>query len=91
MDLLKVDRSFVAGLGTNNDDEAIVHSVIQLARAFGIAAIAEGIETRQHVTILQELGCTYGQGYLWGRACPAADLRSSLFPESTALGQRSSR
>ncbi len=79
VDLLKVDRSFVAGLGADKDDAAIVHSVIELAHAFGIAAVAEGIETHQHLTMLQDLGCTYGQGYLWSPAVPAGDLAPTLF------------
>ena len=79
VDLLKVDRSFVGGLGTNKDDAAIVHSVIELAHAFGIAAVAEGIETHQQLTMLQGLGCTYGQGYLWSPAVPAGDLAPTLF------------
>jgi diguanylate cyclase (GGDEF)-like protein/PAS domain S-box-containing protein len=72
VDLLKVDRTFVSGLGQNKDDEAIVHSVIELAHAFGIVAVAEGIETRQQLEVLQELGCEFGQGYLWSPAVPAA-------------------
>jgi diguanylate cyclase (GGDEF)-like protein/PAS domain S-box-containing protein len=79
VDLLKVDRSFVAGLGRDQDDAAIVHSVIELAHAFGISAVAEGIETRQHLSMLQELGCAYGQGYLWSPAVPAGDLVHQLF------------
>jgi diguanylate cyclase (GGDEF)-like protein/PAS domain S-box-containing protein len=78
VDLLKVDRSFVAGLGQNQDDAAIVHSVIELAHAFGIDAVAEGIENRRHLAILQDLGCAFGQGYLWSPALPAAELSPRL-------------
>jgi EAL domain-containing protein (putative c-di-GMP-specific phosphodiesterase class I) len=78
VDLLKVDRSFVNGLGQNSDDAAIVRSVIELAHAFGIAAVAEGIETRRHLEILQELGCSFGQGYLWSPARPPADIDAML-------------
>jgi len=49
VDILKVDRTFVAGLGSDHNDTAIVHSVIDLAHAFGITAIAEGIETVEHL------------------------------------------
>ena len=41
--------------------------------------MAEGIETRRHLAILQDLGCTYGQGYLWSPAEPAGDLATTLF------------
>ena len=73
VDLLKVDRSFVSGLGQNKDDDAIVQSVITLAHAFGIAAVAEGVETREQLEVLQGLGCEFGQGYLWSPARPALD------------------
>jgi len=73
VDLLKVDRSFVGGLGQNKDDDAIVQSVITLAHAFGIAAVAEGVETREQLEVLQGLGCEFGQGYLWSPARPARD------------------
>ncbi len=73
VDLLKVDRTFVAGLGLNGDDSAIVRSVIDLAQAFGIETVAEGIETAEQLAALQGLGCQFGQGYLWspGRSADA--------------------
>jgi diguanylate cyclase (GGDEF)-like protein/PAS domain S-box-containing protein len=80
VDVLKVDRSFVAGLGDNQDDTAIARSVIELAHAFGIQAVAEGIETRGQLAVLQGFGCRYGQGYLWSPGRPAAELDPTLFP-----------
>ncbi len=71
VDLLKIDRSFVAGLGRDREDAAIVRSVIDLAHALGIATVAEGIETQRHLAMLQDLGCAYGQGYLWSPPVPA--------------------
>ena len=71
VDLIKIDRSFVAGLGRDREDAAIVRSVIDLAHALGIATVAEGIETRRHLAMLQDLGCAFGQGYLWSPAVPA--------------------
>jgi EAL domain-containing protein (putative c-di-GMP-specific phosphodiesterase class I) len=90
VDILKVDRSFVAGLGSDHDDTAIVHSVIDLAHAFGIAAIAEGIETVEHLDLLRALQCSFGQGYLWSPAVSAADLSPRLVAVSTAALPRSS-
>jgi diguanylate cyclase (GGDEF)-like protein/PAS domain S-box-containing protein len=75
VDVLKVDRSFVSGLGRDLEDSAIVASVIGLARAVGIVAVAEGVETAEQLAALQELGCEYGQGYLWSRPVPAAELK----------------
>ncbi|MBA2513011.1 MAG: EAL domain-containing protein [Solirubrobacterales bacterium] len=77
--LLKIDRSFVAGVARNRHDAAIVRSVIELAHGFGIAAVAEGIETSRQLAALQGLGCTYGQGYFWSHAVPAAELAPELF------------
>ena len=74
VDQLKVDRAFVSGLGTDPDDSAIVASVVGLARAVGIVAVAEGVETVQQLAALQDLGCGFGQGYLWSRPKPAAEL-----------------
>ncbi len=89
VDLLKVDRSFTAGLGGNREDSAIVRSVIDLAHAFDIAAVAEGIETRAQLTELQRLGCHYGQGFLWSPGKPAAELDSGLAYIPAARAARS--
>jgi len=74
VDIVKIDKSFVAGLGQQPADLAIVRSVIELALAFGIDAVAEGIETREQLSILQDLGCSHGQGWLWSPAVPAPRL-----------------
>ncbi|MCW2614892.1 MAG: hypothetical protein JWN08_1886, partial [Frankiales bacterium] len=71
---LKVDRSFVGGMGVSARDDAIVASVIGLARAVGGSCIAEGVETAEQYAALVALGCDFAQGWLFGRAVPAADL-----------------
>ena len=78
VDYLKIDQSFVNGLGRDRHDTAIVASVIDLAHAFGIAVIAEGVETNDQARRLTAMGCDVGQGYLWSRPVPPADL-----PEQT--------
>ena len=78
VDMLKVDRSFIAGLGSNREDSAIARSVIDLAHAFDIAAVAEGIETSDQLAELQRLGCHYGQGFLWSPGRSADDLGAEL-------------
>jgi diguanylate cyclase (GGDEF)-like protein len=78
VDLLKVDRSFVAGLGLHRADTAIVRSVIELAHAFDIGAVAEGIETPGQLAALDEMGCHYGQGFLWAPGRPATELASCM-------------
>ncbi|MEY2448631.1 MAG: hypothetical protein QOH79_2107 [Acidimicrobiaceae bacterium] len=74
VDLLKIDMGFIRGLGQDPEDSAIVACVIGLARAVGIDAVAEGVETAEQLAALQELGCAFGQGYLWSRPVPGGDF-----------------
>ncbi|CCH89177.1 Diguanylate cyclase/phosphodiesterase with PAS/PAC sensor(S) [Modestobacter italicus] len=78
VDELKIDRSFVAGLGTDTSDSAIVASCINLAHAIGLHAVAEGVETSTQRTALLKLGCDLAQGYHWSPGLPAEDLTSWL-------------
>jgi diguanylate cyclase (GGDEF)-like protein len=70
--IVKVDRSFVAGLGVDVDSEAIVRAVVAMAHAIGLTVVAEGIETPLQQDRLSELGCDMAQGYLYGRPRPAS-------------------
>jgi len=74
VDVLKVDRSFVAGLGRDAEDEAIVGAVIDLAHALGQAAVAEGVEDQIQLDRLKALGCDGAQGWLLGMPMAEADL-----------------
>jgi EAL domain-containing protein (putative c-di-GMP-specific phosphodiesterase class I) len=79
VELLKVDRSFVANLaanGGNGEDAAIVSMVVALADALGVAVVAEGVETAEQMAGLRDLGCALAQGYLLGRPARADDLSS---------------
>lgn len=69
---LKIDQSFVQGLGSDLHAEsfALVRAILALAGTLGIDTIAEGVETRSQRDMLDELGCQYGQGYLYGRPAP---------------------
>ncbi|HUR17767.1 MAG TPA: EAL domain-containing protein [Acidimicrobiales bacterium] len=71
VDSLKIDRSFVDGLGHDREDRAIVASVVDLAHAFGLTTIAEGVETLEQLGELRKIGCEQGQGYLWSPPLPA--------------------
>jgi len=70
VDILKVDRSFVKGFDTDNESQAIVKSVVGLARNLGLAVIAEGVDKPEQVMALRDLGCNYAQGFLFSRAIP---------------------
>jgi diguanylate cyclase (GGDEF)-like protein/PAS domain S-box-containing protein len=72
VEALKVDRSFVDGLGEESGDTAICTAVVSLAHALGLRAVAEGVETAGQVAELRQLGCEMAQGYLFGRPEPAA-------------------
>lgn len=78
VDVVKIDRSFVDGLGTNVSDTLIVDAVISLAHALGLTVIAEGIEYPVHLEELQRLGCRYAQGYLWSAPAEMGQLEEIL-------------
>jgi len=82
--LIKIDRSFVAGLGHSLADEAIVRSVVGLAAALGQKVLAEGIETAEQARHARRLGCHYAQGYYFGRPADAASVGALLLPPRVA-------
>jgi EAL domain-containing protein (putative c-di-GMP-specific phosphodiesterase class I) len=76
--LIKIDRSFVSGLGRSDTDEAIIGAVVSLADRLGRRVLAEGIETAEQAAHVARLGCQLGQGYLYGRPEPANALDALL-------------
>jgi len=78
LDVLKIDRSFVAGVDCNIDDRAIVKATIDMAHAVGLTVVAEGVETSEQEDCLRELGCDRAQGYLYARPQPAAAITEML-------------
>ena len=83
VDVLKIDRTFVAEMLDNPDDGAIVASIVRLGLDVGLCLIAEGVETEEQRRHLARLGCTEAQGYLFARPVPAAEL-----PAAVALARR---
>ena len=75
VDELKVDRSFVSGLGTADGGTAIVQACVQLAHAVGVRAVAEGVETEEQRLALVAMGCDTAQGYLFARPLEADALQ----------------
>jgi diguanylate cyclase len=71
IDRLKVDRSFVSGLGTEDRDATIVSTVVELAHKLGLRVVAEGVETKAELDAIEAMGCDEAQGFLLGRPGPA--------------------
>jgi diguanylate cyclase (GGDEF)-like protein len=67
IDVLKIDRSFVAGLDVDEEHLAIVRAIVTLSQSLGMEVVAEGIETAEQCAYLKTLDCQYGQGYLFSR------------------------
>jgi diguanylate cyclase (GGDEF)-like protein/PAS domain S-box-containing protein len=78
VDVLKVDRSFVDGLGPDPEDSAIVAAIVGLAHTLDLQAVAEGVETPEQLAALQRLGCHGAQGFYFARPLPAAQLGDLL-------------
>lgn len=74
VDVVKLDRSFVSGLGGNPISGHIVRSVVELAGRCGLTLVVEGVETEQQARVLRELGATHAQGYLFGRPEPLSTV-----------------
>ena len=105
IDVVKIDKSFVDGLGTESQDTQIVAAIVSLAKALNLRTVAEGVETPRQLEALVELGCDEAQGYLLGKPmplegaelCPCCSVERALGAEaalrmsSRAVGRRTTR
>jgi len=82
VDLVKIDRSFIAGLPEDRASVTLVSSVIGLASAFGLKVVAEGVETERQLGMLRELGCDQSQGYFHSRPVPLEQFETLLRNQS---------
>ncbi|MEZ4355871.1 MAG: EAL domain-containing protein [Myxococcota bacterium] len=78
---LKIDRSFVNGLGSSASDEALASAIVALAKRLGLSVVAEGVETEEQVGLLRELGCDELQGYFFSRPLPPEEFGRLLASE----------
>jgi diguanylate cyclase (GGDEF)-like protein/PAS domain S-box-containing protein len=78
LDALKVDRSFVDGLGTESRDTAVTEAIVAMSRALSLRVVGEGAETREQVAELARLGCDLVQGFYFSRPVPADEIRRML-------------
>jgi diguanylate cyclase (GGDEF)-like protein len=84
VDTLKLDRSFIKGLGRDPEDTAIVRAILAFAEALNLNVTAEGIETSEQCAYLKALGCQYGQGFYFSKPIPPEDVAALL---TTASGK----
>jgi EAL domain-containing protein (putative c-di-GMP-specific phosphodiesterase class I) len=77
-DVLKIDRSFVGRMVDGDQALQIVRTIVELARVLGMDVVAEGIETLDQYRLLRQMGCRYGQGFLFAKPLPAEDVSRLL-------------
>ncbi|MGO1164798.1 EAL domain-containing protein [Brucella sp. C7-11G] len=78
IDKIKIDKSFILGLGSHDGNDAIVSAIISLAHKLDMGVVAEGIETEAQLSYLLENRCDAGQGYFFSEAVPAFDVISLI-------------
>ncbi len=83
-DRLKIDQSFVRGMGRSVTSQGVVKAILALSEEFGLATVAEGVETQEEAAVLRALGCDAGQGYLFARPQEELLLRWPLEPPAQA-------
>jgi EAL domain-containing protein (putative c-di-GMP-specific phosphodiesterase class I) len=86
LDSLKVDRSFVAGLGSDGPETAVVRALIQLGKVLGLEVIAEGVETREQLASLRSMGCDLAQGFFFGKPLGPDGITALLRAERRKSG-----
>lgn len=74
MDTVKIDKSFIRDMSEDSSDRTLVDAIITMARSLGLKVVAEGVETASQLGILKQLGCGYGQGYLFSRPVAGAEF-----------------
>lgn len=85
IDYLKIDQSFTRDMTTNKGNRTIVESMVAMAHKLGLKVIAEGVETKEQVALLQELECDYGQGYLFSKPLPLEEFEALLMCDKPAF------
>ncbi len=88
VDVIKIDRSFVSGISDLEELRSLVGAVIQMSTAFGRIVVAEGVETEEDATTLQELGASNAQGYWFGKAVAADEFEQRWLQGATSSPRR---
>ena len=74
IDVLKIDRSFIQHITSLYEQQATVDAIIQMSKRLKMKVVAEGVESNQQATMLQQMGCDYVQGYYYSKSIPLAEL-----------------
>ncbi|MHB8240741.1 MAG: bifunctional diguanylate cyclase/phosphodiesterase [Solirubrobacteraceae bacterium] len=90
VDILKIDRSFVAALNDGGQSRELLQAILGVGEALSLSVVAEGIEERNQMTTLEEMGCEMAQGFLMGKPGPAEAIEQLLAPGSPRAATASS-
>jgi EAL domain-containing protein (putative c-di-GMP-specific phosphodiesterase class I) len=78
IDYLKIDQSFVRNMVEDSADQALCEAIVVMAHKLGLKVIAEGVETTEQRDLLLQIGCDFGQGYLFAKPMPGEEFESML-------------
>ena len=87
IDAIKIDMSFVRGIGKDSNDEEIIKTIITLANSLGLQSIAEGVETEEQISFLKAHKCDHMQGYYYSRPLPPEEIKQFLMDRLQKVGQ----
>jgi len=86
VDVVKIDRAFIAGIPDNEEDSAIVNAIAGLTRGLKLRLLAEGVENDRQLNVLKSIGCQYGQGYYWSKALPGDEYEQFYMNQIYNIG-----
>lgn len=86
VDVVKIDRAFVAGIPDNEEDSAIVDAIAGLTRGLKLTLFAEGVENDRQLNVLKSIGCQYAQGYYWSKALPGDEYEQFYMNQIYNIG-----
>ncbi len=86
VDVVKIDRSFIAGIPDSEEDTVVVDAISGLTRGLKLELLAEGVENERQLNVLKSLGCEYGQGYYWSKPLPADEYEQFYMNQIYNIG-----
>ncbi|HHJ34282.1 MAG TPA: GGDEF domain-containing response regulator [Gammaproteobacteria bacterium] len=86
VDVVKIDRAFIAGIPDNPEDSAVIDAIAGLTRGLKLQLLAEGVENERQLDVLKSIGCQYGQGYYWSKALPGDEYEQFYMNQIYNIG-----